>query len=102
MRIEQADLVNGSLADKTGVLFELRSHCHTTAARDATRQRISKLLLLRRNARASAEVVTAVHGDPGLYSFQVLEQNASIHGEVTHHGKFAEWLQSDGLFEFVH
>ena len=64
--VEELDLGDGGGADEVGVVVELRADLHAAGAGDAVGERVALLLLLREPARAGAEIVGAVDGNPGL------------------------------------
>src|ERR1700730_513212 len=101
MGVEQADLGNRSRADEAGVLVKLGAGFHATAAGDAARKRIGLFLLLHGHAGAGAKVVAAVNRDPGLYRFEIFEQDAAVDRQVANYRKLRKWLEPDGLFELV-
>jgi len=84
MVIEELDLGDGGCAYEVCVLVELRADFHAAAATDAIRQRVVDFLLLREDTGAGAEVVGAVDGNPGLYGFEVLEEDGAIDLEIAH------------------
>ena len=75
--VEELDLRDGGCADEACVLVELRADFHAAGAGDAVRERVIRFLLLRVDARAGAEIVGAVDGNPGLDAHEVFKQHAS-------------------------
>jgi len=80
--IEELDLGDGGRADEARVVIELRADFHAAAAGDAIRKRVAGLLLLREDARAGAEVVGAVDGDPGFDGLEVFKEDRAVDLEV--------------------
>src|SRR5581483_7131180 len=99
--VEEADLRDGGGADEAGALVELRASLHAAAAGDAARERVHLFLNVGSHARAGAEVVGAVDGDPGFDGLEVLEEDAAVDREIANDGKLGERLETDGLFELV-
>src|SRR5207244_11334432 len=86
----------------SGLLVELRANFHAAAARNATRERVRGFLLLHGHARTGTEVVSTVHGHPGLYTLEIFEQYTATSGQVANNRKFRERLEPDRLCEFGH
>src|SRR5260370_26705559 len=101
MMVEQPDLRDGRRADKPGALIELRTRLHAAAAGNAARQWVCLFLLRGIHARTGAEIVGSIHRDPGLHALQVLKEHAAVDREIAHKGKLAQWLNADGLLQFV-
>jgi hypothetical protein len=101
MRIEQAHLRDRGCSNESRALGELRTGLHAATARDATRERVGRLLRFGRLTRAGAEVVGAVDRNPRFDLFQVLEEHAAVDGEIAHDGELREWLELDGLIEMI-
>ena len=55
-------------------IVELRANFHAAAASDAVRERIA-FFLLPETARACAEIVGAVDGNPAFDALEVFEEN---------------------------
>jgi hypothetical protein len=56
---------------------------------------------LREDARAGAEIVGSVDGDPGLDGLEVFEEDGTVDLEVADERKLGERLDLDGLLEIV-
>ena len=80
--VEELDLGDGGCADEVGVLVELRADFHAAAAADAVGERVVGFLLLREDARAGAEIVGAVDGNPGLDGLQVFKEDGAVDLEI--------------------
>ena len=101
MRVEQPHLRDRGRAHEARVFVELRASLHAAGAGDAAGNRISLLLLFGRHARAGAEIVGAVDGNPGFDGFEVLENHAAVGGEIANDGKLGERFKLDRLLEIV-
>src|SRR2546428_9307569 len=98
MRIEEPHLRNRCRAHESGLLVELRANFHAAAARNAARERVRGFLLLHGHARTGTEVVSTVHGHPGLYTLEIFEQYTAISGQVANNRKFRERLEAGWRF----
>ncbi len=65
------------------------------------RERVVGFLLLREDARAGAEVVGAVDGNPGLDGLEVFEEHGAVDLEIADQRELGERLDLDGLLEIV-
>ena len=101
MGVEELDLGDGGCADEAGGVVELRADFHADGAADAVRQRVGCFLRLWEDARARAEIIGAVYGDPGFDGLEVFEEDAAVDGEVADYGELGQRLDADGLLEFV-
>ena len=101
VRIEQPHLRDGRCPDKAGIFVKLRAGFHAATARDAAGERVGRLLLFWRNARASAEVVTAVDRDPRLHSLEILEDHVAIGRQIAHNGELRKRFQPDRLLQVI-
>ena len=79
----------------------MRADFHAAGAGDAIGERVVGFLLLREDARAGAEIVGAVDGNPGLDGHQVVEENGAVDLQIADQRKLGERLDADGLLEIV-
>jgi hypothetical protein len=101
MHVEEANLTDDGRADEIVVGVHLRAYLETRTARDATGQRVTLFLDLRGDARAFAEIVGAVDGDPSFDALEGFEHELAIDGEVANDGKLGHRLDTNGLFELI-
>ena len=97
--VEELDLRDGGRADEVCLFVELRADFHAAAAGDAVRERVIGFLLLGEDARAGAEIVGAVDGDPGFDAHEVLEEDGAVDLKIADERKFRQRLDADGLLE---
>ena len=83
------------------MLVYLRAYFQAIAAGDTARKRVALFLDFGSHARAFAEVVGAVDGDPGLHALETFEHELAIDGKIAHDGKFGHGLDAYGLFELI-
>jgi hypothetical protein len=86
--VEELDLSDGGCADETRVLIELRADLHAAGAGDAVGERVVDFLILREDARAGAEVVGAVDGNPGFDALEIFEEDGAVDLEIADQRKF--------------
>src|ERR1700689_5417995 len=101
MRVEQTHLRDSRRAYEARVFIELWAGFHATGAGDAAGDRISLLLFFGRHARAGAEVVSAVDGNPGFDDFKIFEDHAAVGRQIAHDGELGKWFELYRLFEIV-
>src|SRR6266702_636334 len=102
VHIEEPHLADDGRAHKLIVFIHLRAYLEAASAADAVRQRIAFLLNFRRYARAFAEIVSAVNGNPRFHALQAFEHELAIDGELAHQGKFRERRDAVGPLELIH
>jgi hypothetical protein len=99
--VEELDLGDGGRADEAGVVVELRADFHAAAAGDAIRERVVGFLLLREDARAGAQIVGAVDGDPGFDALRFSKRTERSTWRSRTSGNFESGSTLDGLLEIV-
>ena len=80
--VEELDLGDGGGADEACLFVELRADFHAAGAGDAVGERVVGFLLLGEDARAGAEIVGAVDGNPGFDAHEVFEEDGAVDLEV--------------------
>src|SRR6476469_230568 len=101
VEIEEPDLIDDCCTNESGRFGKLRANFHAQATRDAACEGIGLLLHRRIDARAGAQIISPVYGNPGLHLLQVLEQHASIYSQVTYDREPRQRFETNRLFELV-
>src|SRR5256885_2896184 len=101
VHVEEAHLADNGRAHKLIMLIHLWANLEAISARDAIRKRITFFLNFGRYARAYAEIVSAVDGNPGFHALEAFEHELAIDGEIAHQRKLGHRLDSNGLFELI-
>ena len=101
MHIEQAHLADDGGADEMRIFIYFGANFQAVAAADALRQGVAHFLRLRRHARAGADVVRAIDGNPAFGALQIFEHGAAIDLQVADQRKFGQRLQANRFFQFV-
>src|SRR5579862_497634 len=105
MHVKEAHLADDGGADEIAVgtfAGDLRANFEAAAAGDAGGKLVGFFLRFGSHARAFAEIVGAIDGDPGFDALEAVKHKLAIHGKVADNGKFRERFETDGLIEFVH
>ena len=100
--VEELDLGDGGGADEVGVIVELRANLHAAACRRCSWRADNSLPAAAEDARAGAQIVCAVHGNPRFDAHQIFEEDTerSTWRSRTS-GNFGERLDLDWLLEIV-
>src|SRR5690348_9818384 len=73
MHVEEAHLADDRRADEAIVVIHLRANFQAASAGNARGKLVGLLLHFRRHARALAEIIGAIDGNPGLHALQAVE-----------------------------
>src|SRR5260370_226550 len=99
--VEEAHLADDGRAHELIMLIHLRANLEAVPTCNAIRKRIALLLNFWGNARAFAEIVSAVDGNPGLHALEAFKHELPVNREIAHQRKLRHRLDSNGLFKFI-
>src|SRR5712692_3348058 len=101
VHIEKAHLADDGRAHELIMLIHLRTNFQAVPASNAVRKRIAFFLNFGRYARAFAETVRAVDGNPRLHALEAFKHELPIDREIAHQRKLGHRFDSNRLFELV-
>src|ERR1700674_2879617 len=102
VHIEKAHLADDGRAYELIMAIHLRADLEAVPASDAIRKRIAFFLNFRRYARAFAEIVSAIDGNPRLHALEALKHKLAVDREVAHQRKLGHRLDSNWLLKLIH
>src|SRR5216684_5514556 len=101
MHVEEAHLADDGRAHELIMLIHLRANLEAVPTCNAIRKRIALFLNFWGNARAFAEIVSAVDGNPGLHALEAFKHELPVNREIAHQRKLRHRLDSNGLFKLI-
>ena len=101
MHVEQAHLADDGRAHELIMLIHLWANLQAVPATDAVRKRIAFFLNFGRHARAFAEIVSAINGNPSFHALQAFKHELAIDGEIAHQRKLGHRRDANGLLELI-
>ena len=87
VHVEETHLADDSGTHELIVLVHLWTDFKAVTASDAIRKRIPFFLNFGRHARALAEVVGAINGDPGFHALEAFKHKLPVDSKIAHERK---------------